>query len=54
MTECKWKEEEPDCAVYVTSCDQSFQLIEGTPKENEFNYCCYCGGLLIDTTKEKP
>lgn len=33
---------------YKTSCGQMFSLIEGGPKDNNMNFCCYCGGELIE------
>lgn len=29
--------------VYDTSCRNPHILIEGTPKENNYEYCPYCG-----------
>ena len=37
---CIWKEEEG----YWTTCKHDFVINnEGTPKENEMKFCCYCG-----------
>ena len=44
---CIWTCDEPwesDC--WNSSCGESFVLIEGTPKENNFKYCVYCGKEL--------
>ena len=43
---CEWKEEED--GNYETRCGDMFILLEGTPKQNGINYCCYCGRGLIE------
>lgn len=46
---CVWTEEmDGDC--WDSSCGESFVLIEGTPKENDFKFCAYCGKEI----QEKP
>lgn len=40
---CIWSQEEEGCFDFVTSCNQDFQFYEGTPKENEFKFCPFCG-----------
>ena len=41
---CLWKElEDDDCGNYDTSCGQTFAVIDSTPEENGFRFCCYCG-----------
>lgn len=35
--------------VFETSCGHAFQLTTGTPEENGFQYCCYCGKPLETT-----
>jgi len=42
MKKCKWTYDE-DYNVHETDCGASFQIIEGTPKENNMKYCTYCG-----------
>lgn len=47
----KWVEECPDCldgdSVYVCSvCGETWTLIEGTPKDNNMNYCPNCGAEM--------
>ena len=55
MTECKWSKKEKflEFNYYETSCGGNFEFLEGNPKDNEFKYCPYCGGLLIDITEEE-
>lgn len=49
--ECEWSQQEDgddyEDMIWSTSCGTEFQFIDGTPKDNEMNYCCYCGGKLI-------
>ena len=46
--QCKWKmDSNPDYEVWESTCGNAFVLNEGTPEENEMNYCPYCGGKLI-------
>ena len=40
---CEWKLEDEEANVYDTSCRNPHILIEGTPKENNYEYCPYCG-----------
>ena len=41
--ECKWKLEDEEVNLYVTGCKEYYLLCEGTPEENKFRYCPYCG-----------
>lgn len=43
---CTWTEDED--GNWETGCDQIFVLIEGTPKQNGMNYCCYCGKRIVE------
>lgn len=43
-----WEMDWEDENVWHTSCGQEFQLHTGTPKENSFRYCCYCGKELVE------
>lgn len=40
---CKWKIEDEEANLYVTGCGQRHLIFEGTPKENGYRYCHYCG-----------
>ena len=40
---CKWRLCDEEANVYDTSCRNPHILIEGTPKENNYEYCPYCG-----------
>lgn len=41
--ECKWKLEDEEANLYVTGCKEYHLLDEGTPEENKYRYCPYCG-----------
>ena len=41
---CTWTENSDH--YWDTSCHNSFCLDDGTPKDNEMNFCCYCGETL--------
>ncbi len=45
---CEWKGDD-EFNTYNTSCENSFQLMEGSPKDNEMEFCCYCGRALKET-----
>lgn len=43
---CKWVLDDDDSNTYLTSCGELFCIENGTPKENYFNFCVYCGRKL--------
>jgi hypothetical protein len=46
---CQWTyESDPTCA-WNTGCGNLFAFTEEGPKENEFKFCCYCGGALVES-----
>lgn len=40
---CEWMVCDEEANVYDTSCRNPHILIEGTPRENNYKYCPYCG-----------
>jgi hypothetical protein len=43
---CEWMETKEDPfgdPLYSTGCGHLAQLIEGTPEENQFKFCPFCG-----------
>ena len=40
---CEWKLEDEETNLYLTGCQQRQLIFEGTPKENGYIYCPYCG-----------
>ena len=53
---CEWKYDEHR-DVWETSCSNAWQFITDGPKENDCQYCMYCGGaidaLLANTLEAK-
>lgn len=43
-TRCVWAEDED--GVWDTGCDNRFEFNEGTPHENKFEFCPYCGNRM--------
>jgi DNA-directed RNA polymerase subunit RPC12/RpoP len=41
---CIWTENED--GAYVTTCGNTYEIINGTPRENHMNFCPYCGKRL--------
>lgn len=52
MKTCEWAQESEDCDTWWTACNNGFTITGGTPKENNFNYCCFCGKLLVEVPFE--
>uniref|UniRef100_A0A6M3J629 Uncharacterized protein n=1 Tax=viral metagenome TaxID=1070528 RepID=A0A6M3J629_9ZZZZ len=42
---CVWKYDEYD-DTWNTSCNNTYQIIWGSPTENRMKFCPYCGGML--------
>ena len=40
---CEWRLCDEEANVYDTSCRNPHILIEGTPRENNYKFCPYCG-----------
>lgn len=40
---CEWKLEDSESNLYVTGCENRQLIFEGTPEENGYKYCTYCG-----------
>lgn len=49
---CVWTVDED--GNYHTTCDGMFIVLEGTPRENGMNFCCYCGRTLIEADGRAP
>lgn len=46
---CAWEEtHELEGISWQTECGHRFTIIDGTPADNEFNFCPYCGGHLVE------
>ena len=40
---CEWRFEDEEANLYLTRCQQRQLIFDGTPKENGYRYCPYCG-----------
>ena len=49
---CAWTCDEYEDA-WDTGCGNLFSFIDGSPEENKFKYCCYCGGNLTENKEGK-
>lgn len=50
VKKCKWKYDDY-YDTWETSCDNGFVVSAGTPEDNGFHYCPYCG-LEIEEEKK--
>ena len=50
MDFCTWEEKD---GVWSTDCHHDFVINEGTPKENQMKFCCYCGKLIEEIPEEE-
>lgn len=44
--ECAWKYDDDEYGTWSTSCGNLFSFTADGPEENDFKFCCYCGGKL--------
>jgi len=46
---CEWTPEDPtDGTVWESGCGDMFQFTDGSPIKNDFEYCPYCGNLIVE------
>ena len=48
MNKCEWQKVYDDYNIWESECGLTWELIDGTPKENNMNYCPNCGKQLIE------
>ncbi len=52
VKKCEWKiAHDGDWEYWETACGKAFIMTDGKPKEHGMNYCCYCGGELIERSE---
>ena len=51
---CSWSQADERSDTWWTDCGNGFTFIEGGPKGNDMNYCCYCGKILDEVLWEEP
>lgn len=44
---CEWILTDADDGVWSTGCKEEFAIIEGSPEENGFKFCCMCSKPLV-------
>ena len=44
---CEWEWDDTHCK-WDSDCGNAFQLISGTPTENEMQFCPYCGKQISE------
>jgi hypothetical protein len=49
---CAWAEDEE--GNWDTGCGNKFIFIEGGPKDNGMEFCCYCGNKLGEIKYQEP
>ena len=40
---CEWVRDNSEYDVYDTKCEKTHMFIDGSPSENEYEFCPYCG-----------
>ena len=45
---CNWKLTDIDNDTWTTDCGHDFNLLSGTPDENEMVFCPYCGKHIYE------
>jgi len=52
---CIWTQRlaDADDNLWSTSCGHEFQLIEGKPSDNHFDYCVYCGSQIVERIEDE-
>lgn len=50
VEQCKWTEDE--AGAWETDCGQMFEFHVGTPVDNGFLFCRYCGKELVEVIEE--
>lgn len=48
---CTWAEDGDD-SFYTTDCGHAFEVTNGTPLENDFKFCCFCGNEIEQVLHE--
>ena len=49
IDDCVWKKDPTnEYNVYDTLCYESFGITDGTPRDNNFKFCPYCGGKIVN------
>lgn len=49
---CDWKLDD-HTGSYDTECKNKFEFIDGTPQDNKFTFCPYCGLRIWDVSEQQ-
>ena len=49
---CNWHQDGEDCDTWQTGCGHYFTINDGTPMDNDFRHCCFCGKPLAQHPHE--
>ena len=49
---CEWVRDEWE-DYFATQCGNTFQFIVDGPEENDFKFCPYCGGRLVEVEDKR-
>ena len=50
---CTWTYADDDYSSWDTTCGRCFCMTEGTPKQNDYDFCPGCGGKLVESVPQK-
>lgn len=52
---CVWCQDgDYDSDTWETGCGHCFTINDGTPKDNDMKFCCFCGGKLDQRLQDMP
>lgn len=54
--ECTWKTDNTNSGLWATSCHpgRRFKMYVGTPRSRGFEFCPYCGRMVVEALYEAP
>lgn len=50
---CEWEVWDEEANAYHTSCENAHFIVDGSPKDNDYVYCPYCGRKLKEVQDGK-
>jgi len=54
MAQCHWRQDDEFSDAWFTECGQAQTLTVGTPRENDYAYCPFCGSKLVEVPFTAP
>lgn len=50
---CEWSQDENSVSLWYSDCGKRLWLGQtGSPRENEMEFCCFCGETLFEADDE--